>query len=124
MTSDVYIIKKNTNYFGNYRRVLAFRNILDAQLVNVRAAPQVRTIRKNLHACKKRFSEVTEGRLAACDVDALWYETNINGLELHIVEKVVERPHNVFLISSSYESDREITFIDKKINIGEIYKES
>ena len=126
---DVYVLKHGSCTFGNERKVFAFRNAADAQLVrSCYKVPEQRIMpfSKRVHVFNKldNVDCIVDVQLVSHNIEHLYYQSKINGLDLDIVEKILEKKEKLMILSLQIElEDVEVTFIDRKLRMEEMFNE-
>jgi len=130
MNPDVYVIKNNTRMFGNEKIIFAFRKAVDAQVVKHAykvLEQRVLSQSKKIHLFRKtkdaRSPDLDGLCLVQYDIDTLCYNANLHGLDLEIVSNIVENDNRILMVSNSAISSQDVTFIDRKLRIEELFED-
>lgn len=129
--NNIYLLKQHSNVFGNERSIFAFRNILDAQVVRINYKSHMQRIlscSKTIHVFEKHNGPVLckDLRLSCHDFENLLYESSLNSMGLEVIEKIVEKDNRILLLSEAMDPEmyREVTFIDRKLHLDDLFRQS
>lgn len=128
MPHEAFVIRYRSDVLGSGRNVFAFRNGFDANLVKNNMYPDVRISNVNkkvylLEKKKKMELVVPPVRVESVDFESFYHKTRINGLELNLVEFVIDDHAKLLIVSSSAMPELdELELKDVKYNIEQLFK--
>jgi len=132
--SDAYIIKSHSRVLGTPKRIYAFKNMLDAQLVReiyIHPKQFIYKISPTLHGIRKICVADTIANdiaqhalkmsLEGVHSEEMYYGAQLNGLDLEMIDYVVNKENELFLIGKQLKVNRKIKMDDFRLHFNSIY---
>lgn len=125
---NVYVLHHNRLFLGKQpKKIFAFRNVLDAKLLQKNIShneTNITSVCDKVYIIQKNPTENDMNYLMMLDLDALNKKTKMNGIDVEIIEFIIENKQKMFLVSKKQNVvyERNLELEDFQINLDIIFK--